>query len=662
MDQNPDREELSQSKRIQRLRQAMYSRSLSDKLRPRERTPLRPIPSGVPSDFTARPRNEQAETITETRVAEGVHVAHRVVLWILYASIALFAVASVAFGAYFFVGPGFLSASPKNVDITVQGPLSVSSGEPVRLQVTVRNRNSVALELANLVVHYPDGTRSAADFLTTLTESTHPLGSIDQGGERQGTVVAVFIGNQGDEGHVDVELEYRTADSNAIFVAKSGYDFTFTTSPVSVTLEGNTEVISGQPITLTATIRSAGVSQLRDVVVDAHYPFGFTESEVSPKRKGDLWELGDLNPGDTRTIVIQGAIVGQERDDRVFTVRAGTRTDTTHKAIDTTLAESNLHTTLSKPFLALTTSVNQTAVESASIQPGTSVNVVIGYRNTLATPITNAVIVAKVSGSGIASSTVFRATDGFYRSADKTILFDKTTTRGELATIAPGGKGTVSFSFTAPTQTALDGVTNPTFDFSVNAAGKRTNESGVPETLQSAITESVKYATAVKLFAATYYALNPFGSTGPKPPQVGKETTYAIVFSVTNTTNSLKNAVVKAQLPPYVRWTGVFSPAQEHVSFSTTDGTLQWDLGEVLGDTGENQAHPPRQIAIAIAVTPSQSQVGQAPDLVYNPSLSAVDVFTDTPVTATTRNPSTDLVNEYGEAGGATVADGKVIE
>jgi hypothetical protein len=106
----------------------------------------------------------------------------------------------------------------------------------------------------------------------------------------------------------------------------------------------------------------------------------------------------------------------------------------------------------------------------------------------------------------------------------------------------------------------------------------------------------------------------------------------------------------------------VFSPAQEHVSFSTTDGTLQWDLGEVLGDTGENQAHPPRQIAIAIAVTPSQSQVGQAPDLVYNPSLSAVDVFTDTPVTATTRNPSTDLVNEYGEAGGATVADGKVIE
>ncbi|MBP9669108.1 MAG: hypothetical protein KBE09_02345 [Candidatus Pacebacteria bacterium] len=640
-----ERKEMSHSERIAKLRQAMYSRSLSEKIHPRDRHALDEIDYGVPTDFV-----EEREGLPGSMVApRTIGAARTFTRWFLVASLLFFLAAAGAFTYYFVFGAGSVTAAPENIDIAVRGPLTVVSGEPSQLQIVVTNRNQAILELADLIIRYPEGTRSPADFLTDLPEQRISLGSIEPGGQRQGTVSAVFMGKEAARGNVEVELEYRVQNSNAIFVSKADYGLSYGNAPISIAIEGNKETVSGQRVTLTATIRAEGPSPLRDVLITADFPFGFTLDSVAPEMtRKDVWELGDLRPGDVRTIVMRGTMEGQEGDERVFRMHAGTRKVKTSLGIDAELSETVHHVAVARPFIGLTVAINKEAgEEAATVSAGEGVTVNILWKNNLSTPIANAVLVARLSGVGI-PGTGIKSPDGFYRSADNTILFDRSTTRGALAELAPGASGSVSFSFTMPDTQTLAKIKEAMLDITVHAAGKRLGEANVPETLQSTAARSVKVATDVRLIGQGFYYQNPFGSVGPLPPKVDQETTYALVLTVANSSNGLDDVEVTAQLPPYVRWVGVYSPAQERLRFSAAEGTVTWNLGNVPSGTGTEGGAPYKQVAFAVGFTPSASQLGEEPELLREIVLTGTDAFTGRGVSLPTPSVTTNLFDDPG--------------
>jgi hypothetical protein len=523
----------------------------------------------------------------------------------------------------------------------------------------VTNRNKVPLELADIVITYPKGTRSPSDFSTDLPNQRISLGTIEPGGKRQGTVSAVLAGQGGQRESLKVDVEYHVSGSNAIFVASSNYAINFSSSPLTVTVDGNSQAISGQPVSLTVNVATNGNAPVRDVVMKADFPFGFKFASATPKPSKDgFWALGDLSPGQKRSITIQGALTGGTGDSRVFHFSAGTRSDISRTSLDTVLADTSFNAAISQPFLGLTVAINDSTKSGVVVSPGDKVTVAVQYANNLTTPIQNAIVVARLSGLEIDGSTV-KTTDGFFRSADDSVFWDKTTTNGVFSTLAPGARGTVAFSFTMPSGEALKNYTNPHLDVTVNAAGNRIAESGVPEVLQATARQSVSLASDLQLIANGLYYTNPFGSSGPMPPKAGAETTYALVFTVRNTTNKITNAVLTASLPPYVRWVGVYSPASENVKFNQANGTVTWTLGDIepnvgLGDT------PPRQAAIAVGFTPSTSQIGQQPSLLQNIVLKGLDASTTAPVTRTVDDITTNIakvskssadINVAGEQG-----------
>src|SRR3989338_1468368 len=257
---------------------------------------------------------------------------------------------------------------------------------------------------------------------------------------------------------------------------------------------------------------------------------------------------------------------------------------------------------ISEAFLGLAVSVNKAgAGAGATVSPGDTVNALVSWQNNLSTSIADAVIVAKLSGIQIDGSTV-RSVDGFFRSSDNAVLWDKTTSSGALANLSAGAKGVVSFSFEVPQSEALKNIRDPSLTITVNASGKRVSETGVPENLQATVSERVLVASDLRVTAQGLYYANPFGSVGPLPPKAGSETTYAIVFTLTNTTNKIGGAKLKATLPPYVRWVGIYSPASENLTFNQNDSTVTWDIGGIEPGGGMNGA-PPRQAAIAIRFT-----------------------------------------------------------
>lgn len=631
--------------KVQRLQRAMYSRSLSPNLKERPRRDLHDDGSSVSSDWA----REEGHLPQTTVAPPGMHAA-RIVLRLVVASSVLFFLGAGGFFVYYFsFGGGAMPVSPGNIDITVTGPLQITSGEPAQFQISVINRNRMPLELAELVVKYPKGTRSPTDLLNDLPSQRIPLGTIETGGRRQGTVSAVFAGIEGEHGRISVELEYRIRGSNSVFVASSQYQFLFASSPLIISVEGNRETVSGQPIEMKVSITSNADTVLKDVLFMVDVPFGFTLSSTEPKLPAGkrVWALGDLPPGEKRVVTLQGTLVGESGDERMFRFSAGTRKDMGEEEIQTKLADYAHALLVSRPFLDLSVLVNRESTSGTSIvSPGDVVSISVAWQNNLATAITDAVIVARLSGLDIDGTTV-RTPDGFYRSSDSVVLWDKATTNGALASIAPGTRGNLTFSFQAPKGEALADIQNPRLLITVHAAGKRVSEAGVPETLQATARQTLRVASAIEVIAQGLYYSNPFGSQGPMPPKAGVETTYAIVFSVTNTTNTVEDAFMKATLPPYIRWVGIYSPSHEKVTFNPNDSTLTWDVGVVEPGVGIGSSVP-RQAAIAIGFTPSTSQIGQQPPLVRDVTLTGKDTSTQASIVKTSADVTTNIVGDPG--------------
>src|SRR3989338_8096145 len=620
--------------KVERLRRAMYSRSLSEKIHDRERRPLGQEEPSVGNEFV-RPQEDASGMIVAPRT---IGVARKALWWLLGAAVVFFLGAVAFFGYYFLFGGGSFGASPSNIGISISGPPQIEGGAPTELQIVVVNRNKVPLELADLVVTYPKGTRSPTDFATDLQNQRIPLGVIEAGGTRQGTVSAVFAGNEGDHADGTGELEDRTGGSSAIFAASANYSIVFSSSPLSLVVTGNNETISGQPVEMTIAVASNANAPVRDVLFSARYPFGFKFSSADPAPasaespgSSGTWKLGDIFPGQKREVTIRGVLSGEQGDDRVFHFTAGTRKDTTatSTAIETSLADNIFTVSISKPCLGLALSVAGATGPNIVVSPGANVSVAIDWQNNLPTAITDAVIVAKLSGFPIDGTTV-HTPDGFYRSNDDVVIWDKTTSGGALATLLPGAHGKVGFSFQMPKSDALKNIINPSLEISINAAGKRIGETIVPQNLQATAKQRISLASDIALTAQGLYYANPFGSVGPMPPKAGTETTYAIVLTVTNTTNKITDAKVTAHFPPYVRYVGICSPRTEcdpdtkKLTFNQEDGTLTWNMGDIEPGVGLNGTAP-RQTAIAIGFMPSTSQIGQEPVLLQDIKLIGID-------------------------------------
>jgi hypothetical protein len=626
----------------------MYSRSLSPNIKDKERRALSTEESPVGEDWV-RPEPKLAGIVVAPRTIGLVRAGLQ---WLVWAGMAFFIGALVFFAYYFIIGPGSAPVSPGNIDISVSGPLQIASGEPAELQIAVVNRNRTALQLADLVVRYPKGTRSPTDLLTDLPDQRIPLGTIESGGRRQGTVSAVFAGEEGLHASTTVELEYRLEGSSAIFVASQVYQFLFASSPLSISIEGNSETISGQPVELAVTIASNADAPVKDVLFSATYPFGFSYASAEPGALsgggGNVWSLGDIAPGEKKTVRIRGALTGESGDERVFRFTAGTRNTKTEQTITTTLADYAHRVIVSRPFLNLAMLINKEAAtqETTVVAPGETVTVTVQWQNNLSTALADVVVVARLAGAQLDGRTV-RTNDGFYRSSDNVVLWDKATTNGTLGTITPGSGGTLTFTFEVPSGESVQATRDPKLTITIHAAGRRVSETGVPETLQATAMQTLHFASDLQLAAQGLYYSNPFGSTGPMPPKAGVETRYAIVFNITNTTNKIENAVIRATLPPYVRWVGNHSPASEKFVFNPNDSSVTWEIGTVEPGIGVGDALP-KQAAIAIGFTPSTSQIGQQAILVRNISFSGTDAATKAPVTRTAANITTNIAGDPG--------------
>lgn len=532
---------------------------------------------------------------------------------------ALFFMVSVGIATYLLYFGGNTVSTDK-VAIQVQGPTTIAGGDTVPLSLTIVNQNPTAIDNATLEVTFPEGARDASNTLEAYPRYVEDIGHMESGESITRTVRVALFGGANQTLTIPLSVSYRTSGSNAVFVKKSSYPITISSSPLELLVGGLIETVSGKPITLTLTVRSNAPVPTNNVVLTSSFPYGFTVTRASELMTGSSVLVGTLAPGASKVVTITGTLEGQQGEQKAFRFSVGTAKSPTDQSLAVTYMNQDTTVGISAPFISTALKINGEEA-AVTVPAGGRQSVSVSYANTLPTSVSNVQVAVAIAGAAVDYKSV-ETSRGFYRSADHTVVFSQDKDPG-LASLAPGDSGLGSFTFvTLPPGAA----SSPTIILTISVSGTRVGQSNVPEQVQASFTKTLKVITAVSLVVETAHTAGPLANTGPIPPKADQATTYSILWTVKNPGSAVAEGVVTATLPSYVTYTGKTAGTGSFV-YDPTSRRVTWSAGNI-------PAGGATQGVFQVSIVPSISQRNNAPTLTGPASFTGFDRFASVSVKA----------------------------
>jgi len=535
----------------------------------------------------------------------------------------LFFITAIGYAGYtLFYAPNFVSTS--DVTLSIDGPAEISGGDVATFNIAVANNNTSALSGVTLIIEYPPGSKDATNGVQEVSRERIDIGSINSGEALNKSVRALLFGSELASSSIHASLEYHLPSSNAVYVKEESFPLTFAAPPIDIVFKLPPEITSNQDMSFTIHVTSRAQKKLYNVGLVLQYPPGFQYlgADPLPSSATTFWKIGDLSPGDERTITINGVLEGQHEDIKGFHVTVGEIDPRSSSRIITVYHALFEKVNIARPALALMSAISGESSETVTATPLKDVAATISWENTLPIPITNARVVVTFAGAPVDPSSV-HATNGYYNSRDNTITWDATQEK-RLASVGPSSRGTVVFNF----KLLQSSEENPVVKLTAVMSGTRVSEGFANEPVYSEISRMVRFVTMVGLSTDAYYSVGPLQNSGPLPPLVDQKTTYTITWALSNSLNKITDATVEATLPIYVSWEEEAHPDVETIRYNPTTRTVLWSVGALESGTGIAPDGIPRSVSFKVSVTPSISQIGQALSLTNMSHFKGIDSFT----------------------------------
>lgn len=527
----------------------------------------------------------------------------------------IFAIGATGYALYMF-SIGGVSVSNDNIDIIVIGNAFTKGGEELSLQIEIVNRNKASLELANLLISYPSGASDTASDYVRLPRIS--IGTIKPGETITENIKVTLFGDERSNRNIKISLDYHPEGSNAIFTKEKEYSVNISSAPLSLTIDAPTTVTSDQPVSLKVTAVLNTSLPNSNTVLQLTYPNNFMyESAVpAPSFGNSMWSLDSLSLTNPISIVVNGRIVGEDQDQQIFHVYAGIVKPTDKSTVDL-VYNSLLHTiTITRPFIEANIAVANT------VTSGGTINARINWANNLPMRITDAEIIANISGNAFDKSSI-KASGGFFDSANNRIIWDKNSV-SDLANIEPGVKGEVDFSVkTLSLIGSQSFIKNPQVVLDVSIRGRQPSLGGTFTDVNNFSKKIVKVLSDFQIVSSASY------KSGSLPPKAETETKYNVTWTLSNTTSPITGAIAKALMPTnYIKWVGSVTQG-ENITYNQVTHEVIWNIGNVKPNTGSITN---REAVFTISLNPSLSQVGSTPQLMKELYLSGVDSYTNTDI------------------------------
>ena len=532
----------------------------------------------------------------------------------------LLALAVAAYSIY----RGSLTLSSKNVNVSILGNSFVAAGDKLPIQVEVANSNSSSLIDAKLALDYPKGAGDGTD--GDIVHVEQDLGTVNAGQSRSQDFSVVLYGQQGTSQVVTATLSYELKGSSATFQKKDTFSVMISSSPLNLTIDGPTAIAANQPFELTINNAFNSDTPLSNVITRVEYPNGFVFASAAPAPTGgnNVWALGDLENGTTRTITIQGKLIGEENEQKSFRVYVGTPISANDSTIATTY-NSGLHTvTLSEPFVAAQININGQNTDVAAVPVGDPINGLVTWTNNSAQTISNPTFTLVLDGTSIDKTTV-TATNGYYDATDNTITWTADSDP-DIASLAPGQNGQLKFSFNPTAGDTSDSSAH------LSVSGTLAGNDAQQQSITDIDAKTIRYSAHLQFASQAFYSVGPIKNTGPFPPKAAQKTTYTVTWTARPSENPLTNVVASAVLPQGVTWSGVISPQAEAVTYDPNSRTVTWTAGVLPKATTAPQT---KTVSFQVSVMPTKDQIGQNLALLGETTVVGTDSSAAVPLTVT---------------------------
>jgi len=589
------------------------------------------------------PENWQEQSKNKMAIAEKFLTKTSLFKKFFIFAMGFFVLALLYAGYMIFLGGN--TVSNKNIDISVLGNAFTAGGEELPLQIEITNKNNSDLLLADLLVEYPKN--SSGDLSQDTEKIRESLGTISAGGIRSENMKVIIFGEQGSIRPIRISLEYRIKDSNSIFVKEKMYEVSISSAPINLSIEAPSEASPGQDVTLKVKTTLNATKEASNILMRVDYPIGFEFSSATPKPTfgNNVWSLGDLAPGIENDISIVGKMTDVfDGEEKIFHIFSGSENSSDKSSIGINFNSLSHSILIKKSFIEAKLFINNIYQREYAINSQTPIQRQIRWVNNLDTKINDLEIRAKINGNLVNKKSI-NAESGFYDSSSDTIIWDKNSSYN-FSEVNPGDSGTVSFSLsTFPLFSSIGGIiSDPLVNIDVLINGKQSLEGNASQMLNNSESKIIRLISDVGLATKALYYSGPFTNSGPIPPKVDQETTYTIVWAISNTSNNISNVQVRSSLPAWIRFVGNVFPLSEDLTFNNSTRELVWNAGSIPRGSGISQEG--REISFQIGFKPSLSQVSSIPILVNNTTLTGHDDFTNSIVEISKSSLDTRLSND----------------
>lgn len=523
------------------------------------------------------------------------------------------------------------------VSVNVKGPATVASGTEAEYKIMYHNDENADMTNVKLDMIYPSNFQFKSSSPASLSSrgQSFNLAVLKSGGDAEVTIRGKVSGSTGEDKQFLAKLHYSLSNFNSSFEVDSTAHTAILAPNLTLEITGDLKAPAGQDTTFNINYANVSTQDYDNMVITVVYPpgFKFTQASTKPSKNDNYWVIGKLAMNTVGHITITGSFTGQNYDEQLLTVNLG-------QIINNNFASQISSTAtfqLTNPPITLLQSVEP----SGPVKLGDNINFTIKYQNTSNVGLTNVVITDTIN-SNLLDTSKLSVSDAVITG---NVITWKAATNSNLSILSPGAHGQVQFSL--PIKSNLPAtIKNNIITNSVIATSAE-------------ITTPV-HTTDVQLQLATDFNFDLSGHAvgAAFPLQVGKKSTFAITFLVSNTTNDLDSTEVIASMPlPSSAWINVVIPDSEksRLTYDAGSGKIRWNVGALPAFSGKTNPAP--KVTFELSVTPQASDQGQAMRLLSNVTVSAHDTFTNQELTP---NPvdqftTTDLDDSDTDVNGGSV-------
>jgi len=524
-----------------------------------------------------------------------------------------------------------------DVDVTIEGPEEIKSGEEIEYKIIYKNNKSVALRKVEAEVLFPEGFTYKESDPKAINEPATIWQDKDvpAGASREIIISGQIIGETESQKNLRVNLTYYPANFNSEFKEVAFHSLKIQSMELEVEIDGPAKAVVEKEITYEIEYKNIGEDDVKNLQFKLNLPTDFDLSEIEPEKieNNNSLTIDKLEEDEKDKIVFSGQFKAGASGDQEIGLEIYLQGESGQYYKQSEV----IHTTqIITEGLTLNLIINGSS-EDQSVNLDDSLNYSLVYKNVGDDSISDVSVSISIVSEMLDWDSLKDDNQGEFLVNE--IVWTKQEVP-ELALLEAGDEGNIDFSLDFLDKSELLGLAEElmSIESSAEAIISQTGDIKADVKVKSnkiinQLNSDFDLSVEARYFSETGQTVG----SGPLPPKVGEETQYRIYWRLENSLHELNDVKVSMVLPDKVSWSNDPERTAGEIRYNQQTKTVTWAVNWMPLEMGVLQAE------FSITLLPEAEDLDKILIITNKTAAQALDVLTEDIIYQSANAQTTDL-------------------